>query len=910
MAEGHGLSLITDEADQFRKAANEKPDPDAKGKKADRERQKELVEKAVKCFQVATTAEYQQRMREDEDLKFDRALPADQWPEGIRTARAGGIAEAGGVVNERPCLVINKLDQPVQQVINEARGARIAVKIKPKSDGASQEGAEIRQGIYRTIEAESRAHIGRLWALDRAVKCGRGAYRVVTKYSNDGDFDQDIVIERILNQGSVYLDPFATEPDWSDGEWALITSDIPIDEYKRRYPKSKLNGISAEELESIGNKVPGWIGSTEEEGSRTIRIAEYFYFDHEDRDLVFVPGSGKMWADKIPKHMSLPPTAVIRTIDIRHLKWCVINCEEVLEEEDRDGRYIPIIPVIGKEYNVGGDRSWKGVISNSKDAQRSYNYMRSAQVEAVGLAPKAPWIMAEGQDEGYETMWDQSNTKNYTRLKYKPVDFMGKPVAPPQRNVAEPAIQAISMAVSAAAEDIKSTTGRFDPSLGRVRADQSGKAIGMLKESGEATTSNYLENLTSISMHYEAKVILDLMPYVYDRPGRVLRVMGEEEHQDQTVMLNQPFVMGQDGQPQPAPPPGMMERLGQAVGIGGKKRRDPRFLDLRNGEYSVEVSVGKSFPTQREENAEMLRSIIESAPGLTPMLADLMVEQLDTPIAKRAAERLRKMNPQIQESEQGEQELPPEVQQKMQAMEQQMQQMTQVLEQQNEEIKSNRYKVDKDYDARIKELQVRREIAMINAQATVKNTDVKAQTDADITQMKIEAGAWDGERDREHEDTQSRRELLVDADQKERDRKEKRMERYEGMAHEVRNQARERVASREDRDVERADTREDRDATQAHEGQMKYGDAMARRREQDAQLQSDKDMRYGDALHERTTQAAEHELEREGRDHDMTKTLLTENSKQRHERGMSAEQRKADEKNAKLKANEKKTEKK
>src|SRR4030095_6386025 len=192
MAEGIGLTLITDEAARFRETAAKASDPDAAKKKTDRERKKELVEKAVKQFQVATTAEYQQRQREDEDLKFDRALPTDQWPEGIRTSRAGGVAETGGVVNERPCLVINKLDQPVQQVINEAPGARLSVEINPKSDGASQAGAEIRQGIYRTIESESRAHIARLWALDRAVKCGRGAYRGVTKYTNDGDFVQDI----------------------------------------------------------------------------------------------------------------------------------------------------------------------------------------------------------------------------------------------------------------------------------------------------------------------------------------------------------------------------------------------------------------------------------------------------------------------------------------------------------------------------------------------------------------------------------------------------------------------------------------------------------------------------------------------------------------------------------------------
>ena len=881
MAEGRGLSLLTDEADNFKKRPTEREDPDAKKEReSDRKRKNELVEKAIKCFQLTNTAEYDQRQREEEDLQFDRALPTDQWPEGIRTARAGGTAETGGVVNERPCLVINKLDQPVQQVINEARAARIGIKIKPKSDGASQEGAEIRQGIYRTIEMDSRAHIARLWALDRAVKCGRGAYRVTTKYSNDGDFDQDIVIERILNQGSVYLDPFAKEPDWSDGEWALITSDIPLEEYKRRYPDSKLNSISAEELESIGNKVPGWIGGSDTDGSRTIRVAEYFYVVFEKRELVFVAGAGKTWLDELPEDFAPPPDAKIRKVDVRKVKWCVINAEEVLEEQDWDGRYIPIIPVIGKEYNVGGDRCWKGVISNSKDAQRSYNYMRSAQVEAVGLAPKAPWIMAEGQDEGYEAMWDQSNTRNYTRLKYKPIDFMGKPLPPPQRNVAEPAIQAISMAVNMANEDIKSTTGRFDPSLGKNRADQSGKAINLLKESGEATTSNYLENLTSISMHYEAKVVLDLMPYVYDRKGRILRVMGEEEHEDETVMINQPFVMGPEGQPQPAPPPGMMERLGQMVGMGAKKR-DPKYYDLRNGQYSVEVSVGKSFPTQREENAEMLRAIIESAPGLTPMLADLMVEQLDTPIAKRAAERLRKMNPQAQED--GDQQVPPQIAAQLQQLQEQNQMLTDTLKQQNEEIKANRYKVDADYDAKLKELQVRREIAMITANAQIRNTNVKAQTDEEIAEMKLQADAMGEERDRQHEGQQN-----------ERDRQEN-----ERAAQRDDNRAREdRQFEADSKERDRQAAREDRDAGNQHDARMKFADSLSRRREQESSQEHDRTTRAGDAMHERRSETEgrqfDRDTQRQEQRHELQRESLGDARQQKHETKMAEEQRKAD----------------
>lgn len=812
--------------------------PEPPSSKTVSERHKKICERAINQLQLAETAESQQRRREQEDLQFDRALPEDQWPEGIRSDRAGGFGPDGQTLGARPCLVINKLDQPVQQVINEARNARLGIHIKPKGDGANVEGAEIRQGLIRAIEMDSRAHIARLWALDRAVKCGRGCYRISKKYANDGDFDIDLVVDRILNQASVYLDPFAQQPDWSDGEWALITNDIPLEEYKRRYPDSPIGRLGGEELTGIGNRVPGWIGGSDVDGERTIRVAEYFYVEHTTRTLVLIPGIGKQWKDEL-KGVELPPDAKTRDVDVRDVKWCVINAEEVLDEEDWEGRYIPIIPVIGKEYNVDGDRCFKGVISNSKDAQRSYNYMRSAQVEAVGLAPKAPWIMAEGQDEGYEMMWDQSNTKNYTRLKYKLVDLNGKPISPPQRNVAEPAIQAISMAVTMADNDIKSTTGRYDASLGKPRSEQSGKAIESLKASGESTTSNYLENLTSVSMHYEAKILLDLMPFVYDRPGRIIRVLGEEVHEDRSVMINQPFVDGPNGQPMPAPPPGMQQRLGE----NGIPPKPPKEYNLKKGVYGVEVSVGRSFATQRDENAEMLRSIIESAPGLTPMLADLMVEQLDTPIARKAAERLRKLNPQLQDDT----EVPPQVQAKMQALEEQQQQLTEALTAANDEIKSQHYKVDKEYDAKLKELETRIRVASIQAQTGMGTTQLKTQSDSQTTEMELIA-----------KEELQRQELEAEARlQAEKLQHEGQMARAD-HSHEMGVKAGDHVSKQMERE-----------GSEQHEARMKVGDALTQRMSQDA-----------DQQHERSTQRTDHEQQ-------LKKDTFADARKHRHDTQMT-----------------------
>src|SRR5262245_58074473 len=103
------------------------------------------------------------------------------------------------------------------------------------------------RGIGQDIcAAKSRAR-----AREGAGKCGRGYYRVLKEYANDGDFDLDLVVAEIANQGSVYLDPYAGKQDGSDAEWGFITDDLPHQEFFRRFPKSKLSDPGI--LETIGN---------------------------------------------------------------------------------------------------------------------------------------------------------------------------------------------------------------------------------------------------------------------------------------------------------------------------------------------------------------------------------------------------------------------------------------------------------------------------------------------------------------------------------------------------------------------------------------------------------------------------------------------------------------------------------
>lgn len=685
---------------------------------------------ALERFKLASEAEAEQRAREVEDLRF---LDFDeQWPSDVKRAR-DGYQPGGGLpsVPARPCLTINKLRQPVTQTSNEARSAKLSLQFSPKGNGATRETAEAFEDIARAIQADSRAALARQWAYDRAIKCGRGAYRILTDYANDGDFDLDILYKRIPNQASVYLDPSAQEPDWSDGAWAFVVEDVPFDRYKRQFPKSQLaqagghGGDDPGTLTSIGDDQPEWVKSTEA-GGHVVRIAEYFYVEYERATigLFDIEGVERTMRLDDPAIMGVEPLQT-REIEARTVRWCKINAIEILEENTWPGRYIPIVPVIADEANVNGERRWTGLVRPAMDAQRSYNYMRSAQVESVGLAPRAPWVGYAETFEGYEAWWHQANTRNFPYLPIKKVSTVNGVLDPPQRTVVEPAIQAITLAAHEADGDIKATTGRFDASLGNLSPqERSGKAILALQKQAEMGSSGWLDNLASMSMVYEGKILLDLIPAIYGRPGRVVAAIGADE-QRRSLMLGVPFVPGTDGQPEPVAPPMP----------GQPPPPQATMLDLSKGAYTVAVTVGKSFTTRREEANAMMGQLAEAAPQMVPLFADLWVGSMDFPGAKSIEDRLKKqLPPELQDQKDGTPPIDPQIQAQMQQAQQMIDMLSKELDGKTEIIERDTVKAQAELDKVRLEIESKERIASLDS-----------QTKIEIEQLKLQATSLQGD---------------------------------------------------------------------------------------------------------------------------------------------------------------------
>ena len=138
-------------------------------------------------------------------------------------------------------------------------------------------------------------------------------------------------------------------------------------------------------------------------------------------------------------------------------------------------------------------------------------------------------------------------------------------------------------------------------------------------------------------MLYEGKVLKDLIPRIYDRPGRVVPAMGADDKR-RSIMVNIPFVE-QSGSRRRCP-----------TGTPGAE-----MIDLKDARaLSVTAVVGKSYATRREETSQAIAAIMQAAPGLAPILAPYWLDELDFPGAKKLAAIAKKtLPPQFQEEEGG-----------------------------------------------------------------------------------------------------------------------------------------------------------------------------------------------------------------------------------------------------------------
>ena len=629
---------------------------------------------------MAISALSESREDEIDDLKFYAGSPDNhwQWPADVLATRG---AVQGQTINARPCLTINKLPQHVRQVTNDQRQNRPTGKVIPADDKADIDVAEVFNGMVRHIEYISDADVAYDTACENQVSYGEGYIRLLTEYCDDNTFDQDIKIGRVRNSFSVYMDPTIQDPCGADAKWCFVTEDISKADYQRMYPDSA--PITTLQTLGVGDQnLSQWLNED------TIRIADYYYVDYDKGTLNLYPGNATAFEgtpeDKQLRAIYGKPKKT-RQSDRAKIKYCKINGYEILEEREWAGQYIPIIRIVGNEFEVDGRLYVSGLVRNAKDAQRMYNYWVSQEAEMLALAPKAPFIGYGGQFEGYEDKWKTANTTNWPYLEVNPdvTDGAGATLPLPQRAQPPMASSGLLQAKAGASEDIKASTGQYNASLGMTSNERSGKAILARQREGDVGTYHYGDNLAR-GVRYLTRQLVDLIPKIYDTQ-RIARIIGED---GETSMVKiDPM--------QQEPVKKIMDQQGIVI---------DKIYNPGVGKYDVVATTGPGYATKRQEALEAMGQLLQGNPQLWQVAGDLFVKNMDWPGAQEMAKRFAKtIDPKLMEDG----DKPPELQaaeQQIQAMGQEMEQMHQMIQNVGKSIEMQEQR-RKDYEAEIKAYQ-------------------------------------------------------------------------------------------------------------------------------------------------------------------------------------------------------------
>ncbi len=683
----------------------------------------QFLKLAQSRYRTAADSETELRREQEIDQRF---ASSEQWPDGIKADR---------LLDGRPCLTINRLPAFKRQVTNQQRAAKPAIQISPIDSQKDKKTAEVLQGIIRHIESQSSADVAYDTACDHQVTIGRGYVKLVVEWDDMDPWVQCIRIRRVRNPFLIYFDPACQEHDYSDARYAFEVEDVPKEEFRELWGQGALDLAQPfdAQMDRSNDMMP--------EGR--IRMATYWYVEQTEEEVVLLSNGEEFPAAAMEDEEMiafLNDTGVTeqrrRKVQRKKVKWAKITGNQILSEGEWAGRWIPIIPVLGDELDINGKLDLRGMIRDARDPQRMYNYWATAQTEAIALAPKAPVVAAEGQLEGdMLSQWKLANRRNIPVLTYKPKTLAGLLVPPPQRQVVEPPIVAISTALAQSDNDLKAVTGLYDASLGERGPEESARAILSRQRQGEISNSHWVDNLIR-AMRALGRQLVDLIPRVYDVP-RVMRIIGAD-NQPVTVMVH----AGADPSQLPATDADAMQ------GIQG-------IYDLSAGRYDVVATVGPTYSSRRQEAVTAMTEFIKAFPQAAPVIGDVMAENMDWPGASIVAQRLRKMVPPNVLEEKSPEQLEAQLmqaQQQMQMMQSEMMEMKMTIEAKQLEMQSRERIEAMRVQAQMQTAQFEAELAtkqhredsMTEVNTEAAKTQLKLQSEAESARIKI-AAAHDAE---------------------------------------------------------------------------------------------------------------------------------------------------------------------
>ncbi len=630
------------------------------------------------------------RSEGDIDMRF---LANDPWDPKEKRMRE----DAG-----RPVQSEDQLNQYTNQITNDLLINKRDVKVDPIGSGANDETARVRGELIRNIHYESKADDAHQAAVESAVQRSYGVWGLLTDYDDSPEsFDeQKIIIRRFPNPNVVMWDLECKEADFSDMAHAFVINRMTKKEFKEKYPGKEAVGFSADDT----TQYPRWFGE------EWIQVAEYWKrrqtkvkkYELATPDQMAKTPTTRMYDFEFPKGVEIDEKAKIIHIpnltDIKILRFrdavvprvtqYITNGKKILETNPWSGSWIPLFPVVGKELFVdfggGAQRLWMSLIRLARPPQMRLNFARTAEIEVVGMAPKTKWVMYEGQIEGHEEEWRNANRNPITALQVKAtLDATGTALLPlPERQDYEPPIQNLETMCESAQRAIQSAVGMYNSSVGKHDTGvRSGIAIDKLDQQSDVGSFHFTAALDR-ALEHEGRCINELVDVVYDTPRDV--GLRNEKGEHRVARVNQPST---------------------------DKNGNQYHYPLNRGRHLVNISTGPSFKSQRDEAAAFADRMAE-IPGVFEKIGYLIVKLKNLgPIGDEIMLQLTPPDAKTVDGSPAPGQLQAQVKQAQQVI---------------DALKAELQKMTQERDAKVLDLQTKKDIAQMQADLDKYKADLTA----------------------------------------------------------------------------------------------------------------------------------------------------------------------------------------
>ena len=509
-----------------KEAQTDGTEPEAKPKSAYEmsENEAEVHDQARRRFRKIMDKSREVRLQCREDRRF-RWVPGAMW-EG----------DDGEMFDNKPMLEVNKIALSCDKIISEFRNNPITADFVSRDGAASDELADVLDGLYRSDEQDSNGQEAYDTAFDEALCGGIGGFRLTTVYEDEEDPDNDyqrVRFDPIYDADqSIFLDANSKSQTGEDAMYGFILSEMSKEAYREEYDDNPSDW--PKDILDQDNEYRDWIIDD------AVTIAEYFVIEEDMEEYIYFEDIGetqvKLKAEDYDakKQKEFEDIGTVethrRTIKVKSVYKYVMSGAKIIQPRQKlAGKYIPIVPVYGKRAIVDNVERCSGHVRLMKDIQRINNmvYSRYAEISSKSTIEKP--ILHPEQIAGHEAMWSDDVVEDYPYLLINQLtDASGNPQAASIIGTTKP--PNIPQADAALYQMLKSD---MEEMLGNMRGgDEIRSNVG--KDVVEAIHSRldmqtyiYVSNMSKAVQH-GAKIWLSMAKEIYVEDGRIMKSVSKD----------------------------------------------------------------------------------------------------------------------------------------------------------------------------------------------------------------------------------------------------------------------------------------------------------------------------------------------------------------------------------------------